>query len=57
MLDNLKKFGPIVVAILGMLTPLISPWVAHFWSTHGIAAAMVGSVLAALAAFAPQPHK
>jgi len=55
--EYLKKFGPIAVAVLGMLTPVISPWVASFWEHHGVAAAMVGSVLAALAAFAPQPHK
>jgi hypothetical protein len=55
--EYLKKFGPIAVAILGMLTPLISTWVANFWASHGVAAAMVGSILAALAAFAPQPHK
>ena len=56
-MDYLKKFGPIAVAILGMLTPLISPWVANFWASHGVLAATVGSALAALAAFAPQPHK
>ena len=56
-MDNLKKFGPIAVAALGLLTPILSPMIAQFWANHGTAAIIVGSLTTALAAFAPQPHK
>ena len=56
-MSALSKYGPIAVAILGVVTPFLLPSVSSFWAGHGNAAIVVGSLWSALAAFAPQPHK
>lgn len=53
----LKKYWPLVVTLLGVIAPAISPSVDGFWANHPQVVAVIAGTWAALKWMLPSPLK
>lgn len=51
----MKKYFPIILTVIGALSPIVSPTVQHFWSSHPDVVAALAGVWAIVKYYLPSP--